>query len=307
MDMADKTLVDLGSTNQIIYLPCGKLKDHPLRNEFYSQSHLEELAFSIHETGLLDPLVVCPIEGGNYRIICGHYRIRAVRRLGIKEVQCRVINCDERLSLITYCTSNILNRSMNVIEEASVISKLISDGKFKTIDIARLFGKSKSWISRRQGLLKKLNPKLRKEVEDGFLSSRVAQELARLPRGNDQETLLEIIRRNQFNKDDTASLVTWCINSLSSNQPVDISRLLNTSSAILKTIKSKNQIRSAQDELLKCILIIDQLIIAVQKDKTLNWWPADIYLSFKKITDFLSKILDERFASQGALDHAKNL
>lgn len=296
MDTADKSLMNLKLVDQIICLPCDKLKDHPLRNGFYSQSHLEELAFSIHETGLLDPITVCPVEGGNYRILCGHYRIRAVRRLGMEEVQCRVVNCDERLSFIIYCTSNILNRSMNVIEEASVISKLISDGKFKAADIAKLWGKSTSWISRRQGLLKKLNPQIRKDVEDGNLTSRVAQELARLPQGNNQDTVLEIIRRNQFNKDEVASLVTWCLEN-ASNETKDIDVLFDSSAAILKTIKSRNQIKSAQDELLKCILSIDQLIMAVQKEKTLNWWPADIYLSFKKIADFLSKILDERFKS----------
>ncbi len=307
MDPAEKSLMNLKKTDQIICLPCNKLKDHPLRNEFYSQSHLEELTLSIRETGLLDPIAVCPLEDGNYRILCGHYRIRAVRRLGMKEVQCRVVNCDERLSFITYCTSNILSRSMNVIEEASVISTLLSDGKFKAADIAKLWGKSTSWVSRRQGLIKKLNPQIRKDVEDGHLSSRIAQELARLPQGKNQDTVLEIIRRNKFNKDVAASLVTWCIANTSSPDTKDISVFFDSSATILKTIKSRNQIRSAQYELLKCILSLDQLILAVQKEKTLNWWPCEIYQSFKRTAACLSKILDERFGSKGVPDNEKNI
>ena len=59
---SDKTLVNLKKADQIICLPCDKLKDHPMHFDFYAQSHLEELVCSIRETGLLEPVVVCPIK-----------------------------------------------------------------------------------------------------------------------------------------------------------------------------------------------------------------------------------------------------
>lgn len=72
---------DLKNIGQILSLPCSKLEDHPLHFGFFAPSHLEELLSSIQKSGLLEPIVVCPLEGGSYRILSGHYRIRAVRRL----------------------------------------------------------------------------------------------------------------------------------------------------------------------------------------------------------------------------------
>jgi len=296
----DKTLVNLKKADQIICLPCDKLKDHPLHFDFYAQSHLEELVCSIRETGLLEPVVVCPIKDDEYRILCGHYRIRAVRRLKWRDVQCRVILCDERLSFIIYCTSNILNRSRNAIEEAYMMSKLISVGGFRSIDISKIWGKSISWVSRRLALLKKLEPEIRNHVERGILSPRTAQELARLPRGKDQDIVLGIIKRDHLSKEAASQLVTWWLNNKSHYDISDLPKLFDEYTSARGIPISNNQRKSAGNELLKCVFILDKLITAVQKENVLSWWPADIYFSFKKTTDHLTRVLDEKCNTMGA-------
>ncbi|MEW6624390.1 MAG: ParB/RepB/Spo0J family partition protein [Bacillota bacterium] len=118
-------------------------------------------------------LVFSKIHG---RIISGHYRIRAVRRLRWKQVLCRVISCDQRLAAIYYCTSNLLTRGLSAMEEAYLISRLVAEEKFTLTEIRVMWGRSKSWVSRRLKLLSHLNPKLKKELGMGYLSPRLAQE-----------------------------------------------------------------------------------------------------------------------------------
>lgn len=296
----EKTLVNLKKTDQIICLPCSKLKDHPLHYDFYAGSHLEELVCSIRETGLLEPLIVCRLKDDEYRILCGHYRIRAVRRLKWRDVQCRVVFCDERLSFIIYCTSNILNRSKNAIEEAYMMSKLISVGGLRSIEISKIWGKSTSWVSRRLALLKKLEPKIRASVEQGYLSPRTAQELTRLPRGKEeQDIVLGIIRRDHMSKEAASQLVTWWLDNRSHYDISDLPKLFDEHRSVHKILVSNNQDKSAGDELLKCVLILDELITAIQKDPVLSWWPTDAYLSFKKTTDHLTRVLDEKSDKTG--------
>lgn len=199
---------DFKNLGEILYLPCSKIEDHPLHFGFYVQSHLEELVCSIRETGLLEPIVVCPLEDGRYRILGGHYRIRAVRRLKWKKVLCRVIKCDSRFSCVIYCALSFLTRRLGAMEEAYMISRLVSQEKFTLVEIGKIWGKSKSWVSRRLSLLTRLDPKVKKEVGMGYLSPRIAQELIRLPQG-DQEKVLKIIRRKHMNKDKASQLITW--------------------------------------------------------------------------------------------------
>jgi ParB/RepB/Spo0J family partition protein len=304
MDPTEKNLVNLKNNDQIVCLPCNKLKDHPLHYNFYAQSHLEELVCSIRETGLLEPILVCPIQGGLYRILCGHYRIRAIRRLRCKDVQCRVILCDEHLSFIIYCTSNILNHIRNAIEEAYMMSKLMSVGGFKASDVAKIWGKSISWVSRRLALLKKLDPEIKNHVEKGYLSPRTAQELTRLPRGKDQHIVLQIIKRDHLSKEATSQLVTWWLANKAHYDISELSKLVEEYSTANRTPISNNQREMAVNELSKCVLILDRLINAVQKENDLVWWPTDEYLSFKEASDHLSMMLDENLIYRGVVDHA---
>ena len=294
----DKTLVNLKKADQIICLPCDKLKDHPLHFDFYAQSHLEELVCSIRQTGLLEPIVVSPIDGSSYHILSGHYRVRAVRRLRWKNVLCRVVHCDKRLSYVICCTSNILSRSMNAIEEAYIISRLVSAGGFTLIDIGKIWGRSSSWVSRRLGLLTRLNPGVRNDVKRGILSPRTAQELARLPRGNAQDHMLKIIRKNHLNKDAASKLVTWWLDGSKNQNMQDVKDLFDDSKAAggIKGLGSPEQ--SVRKDLTKCTLILNELILIVQKENVLSWWPSDIYSSFKKTADYLAGTLDDQYKQE---------
>lgn len=290
---------DFKNAGKILSLPCSKLVDHPLHFGFFAQSHLEELVCSIRESGLLEPVVVCPLGDDIYRILSGHYRVRAVRRLKWKMVACRMIECDERLSCMIYVSSNLLVRGLGAIEEAYIISILIEKEKFTLSEIGKMWGRSKSWVSRRLGLLVHLDPKMKKELEHGFLSPRMAQELTRLPQGNDQEKVLKVIRREHMNKDEASQFVTWWLEAGEDERRIVEAKSLNGGSkgvggdepGILPGTVAKHFMKAAD--------ILEKLVSIAQSRRVIEWWPQDEYLSFRKVFVHLDRIVSEQLVSYG--------
>ena len=292
---------DLKNIGQILSLPCSKLEDHPLHFAFFAPSHLEELLSSIQKSGLLEPIVVCPLEGGSYRILSGHYRIRAVRRLKWKKVMCRVVECNERLSFVIYCTSNILVRGLNAIEEAYMISILVEKEKFTLTEIGVMWGRSKSWVSRRLSLITHLEPKMKKELSAGFLTPRMAQELSRLPRGNDQERVLKIIRKEHMNKDNAADLVTWWLDANEDERKMVEEKGFGSGLKGFDAEDTDILSKTVARHFLKVSNMLDRLILIVQSRKVLNWWPKEEYSSFQSISRHLDEVLSKQLASKGGV------
>lgn len=157
---------------------------------------------------MLEPILVWDGEDGNYTILSGHYRGRAVRHLKQERILCRIAVCDRHRTHVIYCTSNLMTRGLSALEEAHIITGLIAQEGYTQEEAARLWGRSTSWVSRRIKLLTDLDPRIKTELEQGRLFPRLAQELSRLPQGNEQERVLKLMRRHHLNKEETAALWT---------------------------------------------------------------------------------------------------
>jgi len=260
----------------ILCLPCAKLEDHPLHMEHYGESHLTSLVESIQEVGLLEPLVVHPLAGGHYRILSGHYRVRAVRRLRWKHVMCQVLDCDAQAAIRMYCVSNLLNRSVSPLEEAILFSRLVMQEQHTLAAIGKIWGRSKSWVSRRLALLTHLDPQLKKALEQGCLSPRMAQELLRLPQGNDQERVWTLIRRHHLNKDAAAQLITdW----LTADEPGKQAR--ESQPPCFLQGFSGDRPTMVRAQLTQCIRLLEKLIRLAQTGAD-GWreWPMPEYQAY---------------------------
>lgn len=274
---------DLKNTTEILYLPCAKLEDHPLRLRYYAESHLEELVLSIRETGLLEPLVACPAENGTYRILSGHYRLRAVRRLRWKRVLCRVVNCDLRTSTVIYCTSNLLTRGLGALEESHIITHMVSEEHFTLEEIGKLWGRSKSWVSRRMGLLIHLQPQLRKDLAMGCLSPRMAQELFRLPRGNEQERVLHIIRREHLNKEEAARLIgDWLGMDEEGKKRMERKTFLSETTPV-----THGDILFAREQLNLCVQSVNRIMDVLLEPTWMGAVPAADWYTFRRLLRIL--------------------
>ena len=141
---------------------------------YYNQTHLGALTASIKANGLLEPILVQPLEDGNYQILNGHYRVRAVRRLRHKTILSHIYPCDRRRALVIFCTFNLVTKSLSALEEAVMMKGLIKEAGFSLAEVGELWGHSKSWVCRRLQLLTGLDPKVRQEMDEGNLRPRLA-------------------------------------------------------------------------------------------------------------------------------------
>ncbi|GIT50179.1 MAG: chromosome partitioning protein ParB [Gemmatimonadota bacterium] len=150
----------------------------PRRN--FVQAELEELAASIAENGLLQPIVVRAAAGADsYELIAGERRLRAVGILGWDEVPVIVRDASDRTLLVLALVENLQREALNPLEEAEGYASLGEQFDMKQADIAAAVGKDRSTVTNLLRLLK-LPVSVRRLVERGSLSAGHARALLAL-------------------------------------------------------------------------------------------------------------------------------
>jgi len=137
----------------------------------FSDQELDELASSIRENGLLQPLVVRPAPGttDRFQLVAGERRFRAVVKLGWEDVPVLVRDASDETLLVLALVENLQREALNPLEEAEGYRSLVDRFGMSQADIARAMGKDRSTVA---NLLRLLNlpPSVRKLVESGELS-----------------------------------------------------------------------------------------------------------------------------------------
>ena len=157
----------------------------------FSEEKIQELAQSIKENGLIQPIIVrqSPVIG--YEILAGERRYRASIVAGLSEVPVIVKNLSDQDMMVHSIIENLQREDLNPIDEAKAYQSLIDKG-FTHAEIAEKMGKSRPYITNLVRLLN-LSPSILKEVESGRLSQAHARLLINLSK-NDQENLLKRIQ-----------------------------------------------------------------------------------------------------------------
>ena len=155
------------------------IRPNPLQpRRSFTDAELDELAASIKENGLLQPLVVRPApEGGErFELVVGERRFRAVSRLGWEDVAVVVRDASDETLLVLALVENLQREALNPLEEAEGYHTLGERFSLTQADIARAVGKDRSTVANFLRLLK-LPPSVRKLVESGSLTSGHARAL----------------------------------------------------------------------------------------------------------------------------------
>lgn len=139
----------------------------------FTHSSIEELAQSIAENGLIQPIVV-RAKGKGYEIVAGERRWRAAQKAGVKEVPVIIKEVDDRQSLELALIENLQREDLNPVEEARGYEMLSTTYNLSHEDIAKHIGKNRSTISNSLRLLK-LTPR----ALDALASGRISQGHAR--------------------------------------------------------------------------------------------------------------------------------
>ena len=143
-------------------------KDQP-RREFDPEA-IEELAASIREYGLIQPITVRPLDKGYYQIIAGERRWRASRAAGLKEVPVRILEADDKLAMELALVENLQREDLNPMEEAAGYKKLMDDYGLTQEQVADRVSKSRPAVANAMRLLS-LPDELLALVEEGKLTA----------------------------------------------------------------------------------------------------------------------------------------
>lgn len=158
-------------------LPLTQIKRNPRqpRREF-AAAELDELADSIRENGLLQPILVRPRPGGSYELVAGERRFRAMQKLGWTDVPALIRDVDDRELLVLALVENLQREALSPLEEAEGYRVLTDDHSLTQAQVAKVVGKSRPAVANALRLLG-LPPSIRRLVEAGQLSAGHARAL----------------------------------------------------------------------------------------------------------------------------------
>lgn len=194
-------------------VPVESIRPNPAQPRLsYESGALEELAESIRENGLIQPILVRQLLDGDYELIAGHRRWMAVRKLGQPTIRAIVENRTDTESAVLALVENIQRRDLDCMEEARAIAGLIESTGMTQQEAARRLGKSQPAVANKLRLLR-LPGWVQEIVEEGQLSERHARALLRLEREEDLRRVLDQVRRRNLTVEQTEALVDDCLSA----------------------------------------------------------------------------------------------
>ena len=164
-------VMDNSEEKSSLYLPISQVEScagQPRKQ--FDPDALADLADSIREHGIIQPLTVRKLQSGYYQIIAGERRWRAARMAGLDQVPAIVIEADDRKAMELAMIENLQREDLNPIEEAEGYRQLMEQYNLTQEETAQRVGKSRSVVANALRLLN-LCPPVRAMVEDGRLSN----------------------------------------------------------------------------------------------------------------------------------------
>lgn len=173
--------------NQTIPLPVTSLRPGKYQpRQHFNDEKLEALIHSIREKGIIQPLIVRPLDESseNYEIIAGERRWRAARTLNLETVPVIVKVCTDQEALETALIENIQRDDLNPIEEAEAYQRLLEEFSYTQEQLARSIGKSRSHVANTLRL-NNLPSNIKQLVQEGRISAGHARSLLTVENAED--------------------------------------------------------------------------------------------------------------------------
>ena len=167
---------------------------------------LAELAASIHQYGLMQPIAVRELSCGQYELIAGERRYRACLHLGMNSIPSVVMDASSTDSAVLALIENIQRENLNYMEEADAFQSLISEHGLTQEELALRLGKSQSAIANKLRLLK-LSPTVQGMIREHALTERHARALLKLTGEKERLSALKIIINRGLNVAKTEELI----------------------------------------------------------------------------------------------------
>jgi len=151
---------------------------------------MDGLILSIREKGLLQPIVVRPVDNA-FEVIAGNRRLQACKRLRIKKVPCYIVGLDDKQAYEVSLIENIQRKSLNPIEEAKALRRYVDERGYGAVsELAARIGKSEPYVSKRLALLE-----LPTHVQEQLVRRRITRSTAEEFISLDSDEIDEVTRQ----------------------------------------------------------------------------------------------------------------
>ena len=225
-------------TGRVVFLPARAIRPNPAQpRQVFKEEALTELADSIREHGILQPLSVRR-SGTGYELIAGERRLRAAQMAGLKEIPCIVMNMDEQESTMAAMIENLQRQDLDFVEEAMGIARLMDLCNMSQEQAARQLGKSQSAIANKLRILRH-SPQVLEAMRQGGLTERHARALLKLGDEGEKMRAIAVIARLGMSVARTEKYIEELRNEQVEKTPrVNIGAFLNSLNQSLQRIQS---------------------------------------------------------------------
>jgi len=187
--MSKSTII---SKREIIYLPLDKVQPNPYQpRRIFDRNSLDELAMSIREYGVLQPISVRLINGHRYELVAGERRLRASKLAELESIPAVVCDISDKDSAVLALVENLQRQNLHYLEEAEGFQNLMTDYGFTQEELAERVGKNQSTIANKLRVLR-LSKAVQRILIEHELTERHARALLKL---TDEDRQIEVLMK----------------------------------------------------------------------------------------------------------------
>jgi len=205
LDALLSNIEDTGGVD-VRLVPVDSIKPSPYQpRREYDPSKIEELAISIKEHGLLQPIILRRVDSG-FEIVAGERRWRAAKMAGLMEIPAVVRDVDAKSAMAVALVENIQREDLNPVEEAAAFKRLVDEFGISQEAIGEMIGKSRSYVANILRLLK-LPEKVRVLLREGKIDMGHARALLSLENPDTQISLANLVAEKRLSVREVERLV----------------------------------------------------------------------------------------------------
>ncbi len=212
--------------NNVIEVPIDKISLNPYQpRKVFDSDAISELAKSIKEYGVIQPITVRKNFIGGYELVSGERRLKASRLINKTHMPCIVIDVTENDSAVIALLENLQRKDLTYWEEAEAMQHLILDHKYTQEELAVKLGKSQSSVANRLRILK-LPESVKDYLQENNLTERHARAILKVHDENAQLKILKQVCEGELNVAKTEELVSKAIEKVQEQRTRDSGKVM---------------------------------------------------------------------------------
>jgi ParB family chromosome partitioning protein len=208
------------SVGNIIEIPVNLISTNPFQpRSYFNEESINELASSISELGLIQPITVRKLDRNSFQLVSGERRLRATKLIGLETIPCYIRLINDQESLEMALVENIQRQDLDPIEIALSYKRLIEEIQITQNELSDRVGKKRSTITNYLRLLK-LDPIIQTGIRDGFISMGHGRALISIDNSKNQIKIYEKILKKGLSVRNTEEIV----NKLKVNTKIELNK-----------------------------------------------------------------------------------